>query len=88
MGVKIKLVGTLQSLAGDREVIEVKGDTIGQCLDAFIAEFPVASKFLFDNNNALSALVIINDESIPTQDINRPVSDGDVLLLVQLVAGG
>lgn len=88
MSVKIKLIGSLQSLAGDRETVEVEGKTLGQCLDSFVNLFPEARKYIFGNSGSLSALVIVKGEDVPIQDVLRPVSDNDELLLVDLVGGG
>ena len=88
MNVKIKLNYMFQPYAGNREIVEVTGSTVKECLDHLMELFPVFRQLLFDDEDTLSALVLYNGETIIPNEINRPVSDQNEILILPMVQGG
>lgn len=88
MKIKIKLNHILQPFAGDHETVEVTGGTVKECLDNLMELFPVFRQLLFDNEGNLSALVLYNGVTIIPNEINRPVSAQNEILILPMVQGG
>ena len=88
MGIKIKLSQDFQRFANNQEMIEVKGSTVKECLSSLINLFPGLKELLFDTNNGLSALVILNNEAILPSELDRPLSEQNELSILPLIYGG
>jgi hypothetical protein len=87
MGIKIRLNYAFQPYASNREIVEVSGNTIKECLDNLIELFPVFKEILFDNEGRLSALVLLKGETVIPDDLNHPMVRGE-LLLTPMIQGG
>ncbi len=74
MKIKIELNHDFQPFAGNLEFIEVKGDSVKECLDNLIGRFPVFKKLLYDENDALCALVLLDSDTIIMSDPGRPIT--------------
>lgn len=90
MSVKIKLHRSLAKLAGGQEVVEVNGDTVGQCLEQLATRFPKLRKRLFEKDSALSRVleVYLNGESIYPSELATAVKDSDELDTTLRIFGG
>lgn len=88
MTTKIKMNPILQLFTNNQDTIEVRGSTIGECLDDLVRQFPELKNRLFDPNGILLILIGINGEIVRQQDLNHPVADEDELQLFPMVAGG
>lgn len=88
MAVKVKLSQVLQPLAGNRETIDVTGNTVGQCLKEIISLFPGTSDWIIDERGILQALVLINGEALPPDQLNRAVGENDQLYILTMIGGG
>ena len=69
--------------------VEVKGNTVGQCLDDLVRQLPYLDKVIFDKGKLRHSLFIFANgrDTLPDQ-LARPVKDGDKLDLVPLVMIG
>jgi len=88
MSVKIKVSQVLRQFTKNQDTVEVKGGTVGECLDDLIRQFPDTKKWLFDKDGRLLALMLIKGESIHQKELDRPVAGGDELHLVLIFGGG
>ena len=88
MSVKIKLNLVFQDAAADREIIEVEGSTVRQCLEHLTRTFPALRGRLFDSDGQLSALIVRRGETLLPNDLDLPVRGGEELLLLPLIYGG
>ena len=88
MSVKIKIDPILQQFTNNQASIQVNGDTVIECLDELMRQFPGTEKWLFDTNGTLMALILFNQEVTYQRDLIRLVTDGDELHLVPIVGGG
>ena len=88
MAVRIKLNLPLQKLAGGRELIEVNGSTVRQCLDDLIKQIPTSERLIFDTKGSPILLFLLNNEPLPDQDLEHPLKDNDELWLLSIVSGG
>lgn len=90
MSVKINIPLFLQSLVGDVKVVDVTGDTVGECLNDLVSKFPEIKKLLFDTNGELHHYIniLVNGESVYFEQLTKPVADGAELFMLYIIAGG
>ena len=93
MSVKLNLVYPhLQKLTDNQDIVEVNGSTLGQCLSDLVRQFPGIQKAMFDKDGKLLDYIAlyINKEStyFDTEPLNKPIKDGDEILIALLIAGG
>ena len=90
MGIKVHINPVLSQYTNNQSIAEVNGDTVGQCLDHLVKQFPGIKKALFDKNGKLLNYVdiYVNKESAYPEELAKPVEDGDELHIVFTVAGG
>lgn len=88
MGIIIKLDGTLRKFTGTKNSVEVKGETVRQCLDDLVYHFPDLRKWLFDRNGIPMVLILVNEKIIHPENLNGPVKDSDEIHLFMIIGGG
>jgi molybdopterin converting factor small subunit len=90
MGVKVNLHVTLRQHTNGKEVVEVEGKTVGECLKNVVKRYPKVEASIFDKKGALSHLVEIylNHRSAYPNELAKPVKDGDEIHVTLLLAGG
>ncbi len=90
MSVKINVHPILHHFTNGQDVVEVKGATVGECLEQLVARFPEIKKGLFDKDGRLLNYVdvYVNGESAYPEELARSVTDGDELHIVLTIAGG
>ena len=88
MAVTVKLNLPIQRLAGNRERIEVTGNTVKQCLVDLVRQIPEAKKVVFNSDGSLALLFLINNEALREQDINHPLAENDEIWLLSVLGGG
>jgi molybdopterin converting factor small subunit len=77
-------------LTDGEEVAEVKGNTVGQCLEQLVARFPRLKEWLYGKDGKLNNIVdiYVNMESAYPDELTRKVKDGDEIHIITAVAGG
>jgi len=90
VGISISIHPNLRHLTNEREVVQVNGNTVGQCLEQLVAQFPGVESGLFAKDGTLLnyVTVYVNGESAYPEELARSVSDGDELYIVLMIAGG
>jgi molybdopterin converting factor small subunit len=88
MDIRIKLNYAFQPYAGNHEIVEVRGNTVKECLDSLIDLYPIFKELLFSNDDTLSALVLYDGETIVPKDLDRPVTEESELVLLPMIQGG
>jgi len=88
MKINIRLNQVFQPYAGDRETVEVTGSTIRECLDDLIELYPVFKELFFDDEGILSVLIIYNGETLIPDEMGRPVTGQNEILIFPMVQGG
>ncbi len=82
----------LTNTEGTVDIIEVSGNTVGQCLDFLVRDFPDVRKGLFDESGGLLDRIDIWVNNMPayTAGLDRTVEDGDEIYLFasKLILGG
>ena len=90
MSVKVNINPALYQYTNNQGMVEVNGDTVGQCLDHLVKQFPGIEKGLFDKKGKLLNYIdiYVNGKSAYPEELAKPVKKGDELHIVITIAGG
>ena len=90
MSVKINIPSYLQPFTGGHEVVEVTGNTTGECLLGLSKQFPDISNKIFNEGGELIdyITVFVNGEFTNTDEMAKLVYDGDELHIFYILGGG
>ena len=90
MSVKVYIHITHRQFTNDLEVVAVEGNTVGECLNHLIKQFPGMEKALFAKKDKLLNVVevFLNHATAYPNELLKPVNDGDEIHLVVMLAGG
>ncbi|MCX7965988.1 MAG: MoaD/ThiS family protein [Syntrophorhabdaceae bacterium] len=88
MGVNVTLHPFLNN--GTELNLVVEGNTVGECIDSILQQYPHMEKKLFDKKNKLKGYieVLVNGKSTGKEELNYPVKNGDSLAVLVFLAGG
>jgi len=87
---KVHLYSSLRYYTNDKSPVTVKGDTVGECLQDLVRQYPGLKPIIFEKDGKLSPQIwpSINLNSPHKEQLDTPLKDGDELYLILLVAGG
>lgn len=90
MGVKVHIHQTYRHYTNGLEVVEVEGNTVRECLNQLVKQFPGIEKRLFDKEKKLlnAVEIYVNRESAYPDELAKPVNDGDEIHITLILAGG
>jgi molybdopterin converting factor small subunit len=91
MSIKINLHWHLwQELTNGQAMVEISGNTTGQCLKHLVRQFPALNKEIFEKDGELLGYltIFINREPAFPEELTKPVKDGDEIHIVPLIVGG
>ncbi len=72
-------------------ILIVNGETVGECIDDLIRQYPEVKEWLMDRQDVLQVTVYINSEEnivYNRNDFARKLNLGDELQIVPVIAGG
>jgi len=84
MSIKLHLPSRFYYLYEGKDVLEVKGRTVAECLDDLIRIIPIMKKALSYASGALDPhiKVLVNQERVGREGLARRVNDGDEIHFV------
>src|SRR5260370_42239779 len=88
---KIHIPTPLRQYVGKQASVEVKGTTVGEAMNALVAQHPDLKKHLYTEDGKLRAFVnlYVNDEDIRyLQKEATALGEGDNISIVPSIAGG
>jgi len=88
---KIKINPLLQEYADIPSVMEADGNTIGECLDDLIKQYPQSGNWLFAQDSLMRVIISINNVELITLDtasLNRRLKSSDEIMIFAMVSGG
>jgi molybdopterin converting factor small subunit len=90
VSIKIHIHKTHRQFTNGQEVIETRGNTVGECLKDLIRQYPGMEKNLFAKNGKLNPVVeiYVNAESAYPGELVKRVKDGDQIHITLMLAGG
>jgi len=80
MSIKLFLPTSLNYLANGRDLFEVNGNTVGECLNQLVSLVPVMKNALFfESGDRLhpTIKVLVNQESDDAEVLAKKLKDGD-----------
>ncbi len=87
----VKIPPVLRKHTGDATEVEAAGSTVGEVLNALVAQYPDTEDQLFSGEGELNRFVNIylNDEDVRVLDgLETAVSDSDTVMILPAMAGG
>ncbi len=89
MSIEISLHKTHRRYTDGKEIIEVTGNTVGECLKELVKKYPPLDKEIFKNGKLNSLIeVYLNGASAYPNELARPAKDGDKISLVYMLSSG
>ena len=90
MAVKVHIHATHRQFTNGLKVVEVEGNTVGECLEQVVKQFPGMEKALFAKKDKLLNFVeiYVNNSSAYPNELGKSVKDGDEIHPVMMLAGG
>ncbi len=90
MSVKVHVHKTHRQYTDGRDVIEVTGSTVGECLKKVAGLYPAIEKEIFTPKGGLNSLfeIYVNAESAYPKELAKTVKDGDNIHITLLLSGG
>ncbi len=90
MSIRVTVSQALTEYSTGSQLGEVKGNTVGECLEQLTRKVPSLKQWLFDENGALHEYVdiFINKENAFPEPLAKPIKDGDELHIICLIGGG
>jgi molybdopterin converting factor small subunit len=90
VGVKIHIHPDMYYLTEDQEMIEVTGNTVGECLRQLINLYPGIGELIFYKDGQLQTFIeiYVNHVAASPNELVKAVKDGDEIHLMMTVAGG
>jgi molybdopterin/thiamine biosynthesis adenylyltransferase/molybdopterin converting factor small subunit len=91
MSVQVRIPSPLKSLTGGKDVIESKGNTVGEAIREVISAYPQLRERLCDEKGEVRRFIniFLNNEDIRSmRNLGTPVNDGDSLSIIPSIAGG
>lgn len=91
MAVTVRIPTQLRTLTGGASEVSVAGATVAEVLKALDGEHPGFGERIFDESATLRRFVnvFVADEDIRfLQNLDTPLTDGQVVSIVPAVAGG
>ena len=90
MAVKVYIHITHRQFTNGLETVAVEGNTVGECLNQLIKQFPGMEKALFAKKDKLlnTVEVYLNHVSAYPNELAKPVKNGDEIHLLVMLAGG
>jgi molybdopterin synthase sulfur carrier subunit len=87
--IEISLHKTHRRYTDGKETIEVKGKTVGECLQNLVKQYPPLEKEIFKNGKLNPLIeVYMNGASAYPNELIKPVKEGDKINLVYILSGG
>ncbi len=90
MAVEINIPPVMQALVNGISRINVSGNTVGDCFNALVKEYPQFKPKLFTRRGKLrnGIQIFINDKDAYPEPLSKPVRDGDKIYISHIVLGG
>ncbi len=85
MSVRLNIDESVLDYRKVKLVVEVNGNTVGECLDYIVKRRSTLKKAIFDENGKmrLDNLVRVNGESIYSDALTKSVKDGDEIEIIK-----
>lgn len=87
----VRIPPVLRAQAGNQKQVQVTGATVGEVIDALIAQHPALRDQLLTGDGSLNRFVnvYVNGRDVRyEQELATPVAESDTVILLPAMAGG
>ena len=90
MGVLVHIHKAHRVFTDGKDVVQVEGHCVGECLEHLVKQYPGMKDVLFDKTGTLRNIIeiYVNHESAYPDELKKTVGDGDEIHLTFMLAGG
>ena len=89
VSIEISLHKTHRRYTDGKEIVEVEGKTVGECLKDLVKKYPPLNEEIFKNGKLNSLIeVYLNGASAYPNELAKPVKNGDKISLVYMLSSG
>ena len=90
MSKKVHIHPTLRQFTNGRDMVEVEGNRVGDCLNHLVKQYPGIEHALFSQKGKVlnTIEIYVNMESAYPDELAKPVNDGDEIHLTLMLSGG
>lgn len=90
MAIKIDIPSYLQPYTNDIPLVSVAGQTVGECLNQLMQQYPDVEKMLLAKDGKLLDYVniYVNNEDAYPEELAKPLQEGDTINILYLIGGG
>lgn len=88
MGIRLNIDASLLSFT-ENIIVDVRGNTIGECLEYFVLHKPALKDIIFDGNNNLwlTNWIRLNGKFVYTNPLDKSINDGDEIEVIKFTGG-
>jgi molybdopterin converting factor small subunit len=90
MSIDLNIHKTHRQYTDGIEIVQTQGQTIGECIQHLIRQYPGMQNAIFDKSGKLQNTIEIylNLQSAYPGELSKPVRDGDKIHIAVMLAGG
>jgi molybdopterin converting factor small subunit len=88
VSIKMKISPELQQFIGNRESVDLEGNTIREALDSLAKNYQASAKWFYHKNGEPAIWVILNNKIVFAKDFNKSLSPKDSLSIMRVFGGG
>ena len=90
MSIRVNVNPAMQHLAGNQDLVEVSGKTVGECVNALIERYPAVRDQVLDKDGSVLHYIdiYVNGKSSYPEELAKSVKDGDELYILMDIGGG
>lgn len=83
MSIKLRIDTTLSYYTNQQRLIEIDGNTVGECLENLVKQYPDFARVMYYRDNKLTSLIsvfIVDEDGLPVE-LPALVKEGDELFI-------
>ena len=90
MTVKVRFFKHFTLFTNGKEMVEVEGRSVGECLIELVRQFPECEHAIFKEKNVLLEYidVFVNRENVYPDELSKSVNNGDEIYIAYALSGG
>jgi molybdopterin converting factor small subunit len=86
MGIKIEIPLIMQKVSEGRQIVEVTGNTVRECLADLISQYPGTKEWFAPDNPIV--WIVLNQSVVNFSELDKKIVEGDELSIIIVIGGG
>ena len=90
MSITVYIPPFLRSQINSSKLADITGNTVGECINVLIQQYPPAKQLLLNDKGKLlnNVGIYVNKEMVKPDELKAPVRDGDEIYIISTLMGG